>query len=121
MFFWSKWKKERQHRLVMLSSVERELTDLIRPFPKVRLETRHEKKQSMFLIHQKREKGQGDLYSFAWMQIFWHPKMVFFSTREIHPEVRTCSIDEIRNPIREIKSFLEKYNTPKMFTLVVEE
>ncbi|TSD02398.1 MAG: hypothetical protein Athens071424_94 [Parcubacteria group bacterium Athens0714_24] len=99
----------------MLAFVENELGDLLQPFPRVRIEVRHEKKQSTFLIHQKRGEGEEDLYSFAWMKIIWaNPKKeerVIFSTRKIHPDVRFCSIAEVYDTIREIVHFLEKYNT----------
>ena len=122
MFFLSKRKQERKRRLGVLAFAENELKDLLQPFPKVRLETRHEKKQSMFLIHQKRANGHEDLYSFAWMKIVWRPEeRVEFSTREIHPEVRVCSTGEVYNTIHYMVAFLEKYNTTKTFTLNVGE
>jgi hypothetical protein len=105
-----------------LAFVENELKDLLQPFPKVRLETRHEKKQSTFLIHQKRAKGHEDFYSFAWMKIVWRPEeRVEFSTREIHPEVCACSTGEVYNAIRHIVAFLEKYNTFGTFTMTIGE
>lgn len=122
MFFLSKRKQERKRRLGVLAFAENELKDLLQPFPKVRLETRHEKKQSTFLIHQKRAKGQEDLYSFAWMKIIWRSEeRVEFSTREIHPDVRVCSTDEVYNAIHYMVAFLEKYNTLGTFDMTIGE
>lgn len=123
MFFWSKKKKEEKHRrLVILAFVENELSSMLRPFPKVRLKVRHEKEQSTFMIHQNREEGEEDLYSFAWMRIVWELReRMEFSTREIHPEIRTCSISKVYDVIHEVVLFLEKYNTPKVFAMIVGE
>jgi len=118
MFFLRKRREERRRwRGAILAFAEHELGDLLRPFPKVYIEVRHEKEQSVFLIHQKRGQGEEDLHSFAWMRIIWGPRgqgeeSVIFSTREIAPEVRVCSTAHIYDAIREVVEFLEKHNTP---------
>jgi hypothetical protein len=122
MFFWSKRKEERRRRLVVSAFVENELGNLVQSFPKGRLKVRHEKKRDVFLIHQKRGEGEEDLYSFAWIKVIWDSgEKVEFSTREIHPEIRICTVSDVYDAVLYIGAFLEKYNTPSAINLVVGE
>lgn len=119
--FFRKNRQERQRHLSTLAFVERELGNMLRPFPRARLKVRHEKRQSVFLVHQKREEGEEDLYSFVWMKVIWSKGIVEFSTREMHPRVRTCSTYHVYDAISEMVAFLKKHSTPRTFMLVEGE
>ncbi len=125
MFFLMWFKKRREdkrHHLCVKFFVENELRDLLKPFPKARLECRHEMNYSLFLIHQKRGEGEEEMFSFAWIKITWRPEIVEFSTREMRPkDPLKCSTDEICDAVRKIMAFVERYNTAGTFAITIRE
>lgn len=119
MFF---GKQGQRRRLAILASAENKLRDSLRPLPKVWIEVYHQKKHSIFLVHQKRGVGEEDLYSVAWMKIIWTPEeKVLFSTRKMAPEFQVYSTDNVYGIIRKITAFLEERSAPAAFTFTVGE